>query len=132
MIGFIDELGALFTFNPAPEGKPTVILARAGISFISSEQACANAEEEIPDFDFESVTSTSRAAWNDVLGRIQVDTTNVSTETIQLFYSGVSLFIPDVLTVNSFLLQIYRSHIAPADCMTFPLRLFLGFSLISP
>ncbi|KAJ3768583.1 glycoside hydrolase family 92 protein [Lentinula raphanica] len=96
--GFIDELGALFTFPPAPEGTPTVILARAGVSFISSEQACANAEEEIPDFDFDRVQAENRATWNELLGRIQVDTTNVSTETIQLLYSA-----------------IYRTHISPAD-----------------
>ncbi|KAF9060398.1 glycoside hydrolase family 92 protein [Rhodocollybia butyracea] len=96
--GFVSEMGALFTFNPAPKGKPTVILARAGVSFISSEQACANAEEEIPDFDFDSVQTENRAAWNELLGRVQVDTTNVSTETIQLMYSG-----------------LYRSHISPAD-----------------
>lgn len=89
--GFTSQLGALFTFAPAPEGKPTVILARAGVSFISTEQACANAEEEIPDFDFDSVQAISRAAWNELLGRVQVDTTNVTTEMVQLFYSAVSL-----------------------------------------
>jgi len=96
--GFIDQLGALFTFAPAPEGTPTVILARAGVSFISSEQACENAEEEIPDFDFDSVSAANRAAWNELLGRIQVDTTNVTTEMIQLFYSA-----------------LYRTHISPAN-----------------
>ncbi|KIK62310.1 glycoside hydrolase family 92 protein [Collybiopsis luxurians FD-317 M1] len=96
--GFIDELGALFTFPPAPKGKQNVILARVGVSFISSEQACANAEEEIPDFDFDHVHTENRAAWNELLGRIQVDATNVPTETIQLFYSA-----------------IYRMHISPAD-----------------
>lgn len=86
--GFVDELGALFTFSPAPSGK-TTILARVGVSFISSEQACANAEEEIPDFDFEKVHSDARAQWNDLLGRVQVDTTGVSKDTVQLFYSSV-------------------------------------------
>ncbi|KAF5349763.1 hypothetical protein D9758_010174 [Tetrapyrgos nigripes] len=46
------ESGGLLTFPPAPEGTQTKILARVGVSLISSEQACANAEEEIPDFDF--------------------------------------------------------------------------------
>lgn len=90
-LGLISQLGALFTFAPAPEGIPTVILARVGVSFISTEQACANAEEEIPDFDFNSVQAANRAAWNELLGRVQVDTTNVTTETVQLFYSAVGL-----------------------------------------
>lgn len=60
------------------------------MSFISSQQACANAEEEIPDFDFERVTSESRAQWNELLGRVQVDPTDVPLETQQLFYSSVN------------------------------------------
>ncbi|KAF5373213.1 hypothetical protein D9757_010545 [Collybiopsis confluens] len=96
--GFIDELGALFTFPPAPSGKGNVILARVGVSFISSEQACANAEEEIPDFGFDRVHSENRATWNELLSRVQVDTTNVDKETVQLFYSAM-----------------YRLHISPAD-----------------
>ncbi|KAF8876853.1 glycoside hydrolase family 92 protein [Infundibulicybe gibba] len=96
--GFRDQLGALFTFPPAPSGKQTVILARVGVSLISSAQACANAEEEIPDFDFERVHQANRAQWNDLLGRVQVDTTGVPRETTELFYSS-----------------LYRSHISPAD-----------------
>ncbi|KAF5372699.1 hypothetical protein D9615_009852 [Tricholomella constricta] len=96
--GFVSEMGALFTFLPAPRGRKTTILVRVGVSFISSRQACANAEEEIPDFGFERVQREARAQWNDVLGRIQVDTRGVSKETVQLFYSS-----------------LYRTHISPAD-----------------
>lgn len=80
----------------------TSILARVGVSFISSEQACANAEEEIPDFDFERVRSASRSQWNELLGRVQVDTTNVDPEIVDLFYSS-----------------FYRTHLSPADCANF-------------
>ncbi|KAF9461880.1 glycoside hydrolase family 92 protein [Collybia nuda] len=95
--GFTDQLGALFTWNPAPRGK-TTILARVGVSLISSAQACANAEEEIPDFDFERVRTENRRQWNELLGRVQVDVTGVEKETVQLFYSS-----------------LYRTHISPAD-----------------
>ncbi|PFH46413.1 glycoside hydrolase family 92 protein [Amanita thiersii Skay4041] len=97
-LGFIDELGALFTFKPAPGRGSTTILARVGVSLISSDQACANAEEEISDFDFDRVHRENRAQWNDLLGRFQVDTTGVDRETVRLFYSSV-----------------YRTHISPAD-----------------
>ncbi|CAA7263424.1 unnamed protein product [Cyclocybe aegerita] len=96
--GFISEMGALFTFPPAPGGGPTSILVRVGVSFISASQACASAQEEIPDFDFEKVRANSRAQWNDLLGRIQVDTRGVEEETVKLFYSS-----------------LYRTHISPAD-----------------
>ncbi|KAF9259619.1 glycoside hydrolase family 92 protein [Marasmius fiardii PR-910] len=95
--GFDSEVGALFGFDKA-SGGPTTVLARVGVSFISSEQACRNAEEDIPDFDFDRVHRDNRAQWNDLLGRIQVDTTGVSEDIVQLFYSSV-----------------YRSYISPAD-----------------
>ncbi|KAI0365413.1 glycoside hydrolase family 92 protein [Pilatotrama ljubarskyi] len=94
---FIDQLGALFTFSPNKNGT-TSILARVGVSFISPEQACSNAEQEIPDFDFDGVRSASRAQWSELLGRVQVDTSNVDPEIVDLFYSSM-----------------YRTHLSPAD-----------------
>ncbi|KXN83541.1 hypothetical protein AN958_01250 [Leucoagaricus sp. SymC.cos] len=91
------EVGALLTFAPA-SSETTTILARVGVSLISSEQACANAEEEIPDFDFDKTSGQARAQWNDILGRVQIDPTGVPTEIVQLFYSS-----------------LYRTHITPAD-----------------
>ena len=76
---------------------------RAGISFISTEQACANAEEEIPTFDFDGVQAAARAEWNELLGRIQVDPTGVDNDTVSLFYSS-----------------LYRIHVVPADCEFVP------------
>lgn len=80
--------GALLTFQPATNGT-TSILVRVGVSFISSAQACSNAEEEISDWDFERVHSNALAQWNELLGRVQVDPTGVEEEKIQLFYSSV-------------------------------------------
>jgi putative alpha-1,2-mannosidase len=85
------ELGALLTFAPASGGGKTTILARVGVSFMSRAQACSNANSEIPDYNFEGVRSTNRAQWNELLGRIQVDTTGIPTETVQLFYSSVGI-----------------------------------------
>ncbi|KAL0565603.1 hypothetical protein V5O48_016419, partial [Marasmius crinis-equi] len=85
--GFRDKIGALFAFNP-PSTGPTKILARVGVSFISSDQTCANAEEEIPDFDFDRVHTENRAAWNDILGRVQVDPEGVDEDAVKLFYSS--------------------------------------------
>ncbi|OJA21261.1 hypothetical protein AZE42_02535 [Rhizopogon vesiculosus] len=98
--GFVSEMGALLTFPPSsnPTHQVTTILARVGVSFISSDQACANAESEIPDFDFYGTVATARATWNELLSRVQVDTQGVDKETTELFYSS-----------------LYRTHIVPAD-----------------
>lgn len=88
-------MGALLTFNPSPTGN-TTILARVGVSFVSIAQACSNAESEIPDFDFDSVRQASFNEWNELLGRIQVDTTDVDSETVSLLYSSVRHMCPDI------------------------------------
>jgi len=106
--GFIDELGALLTFNPAPKGK-TIILARVGVSLISSEQACANAEEEIPGFNFDEIHRNARTQWNDLLSRVQVDTAGVPKETVELFYSSVRI-ISHMYNDQYFDMQVALSH----------------------
>ena len=73
------------------------------MSFISEDQACANAESEIPTFDFASVQKTAFNTWNELLGRIKVETQGVEREIVELFYSS-----------------FYRTHISPADCGSFP------------
>lgn len=83
-------MGGLLTFNPNPAGD-TAILARAGVSFISVDQACSNAEADIPDWNFDEIRQASWNAWNELLGRIKIDTTGVDDETAVLFYSSVSL-----------------------------------------
>ncbi|KAM3087820.1 hypothetical protein ACMFMG_001890 [Clarireedia jacksonii] len=74
------------------------ILARVGLSFISVDQACSNAEKEIPDFDFEKVLSAAEDAWRQKLSVIQIDATGVSDELQTVFWSGA-----------------YRAMISPQD-----------------
>lgn len=69
----------------------TTILARVGVSFISTAQACSNAEEEIGDWDFSRVVSDSEDQWRDILSRVQVDTENVDDDTVTLLYSSVGI-----------------------------------------
>ncbi|KAI0672074.1 glycoside hydrolase family 92 protein [Trametes maxima] len=95
--GYRSELGALLSFAPNGNG-PTSIIARVGVSFISTAQACNNAISEIPSFDFDGTRSAARTTWNELLGRIQVETNGVDDDTIELFYSS-----------------LYRTHISPAD-----------------
>jgi putative alpha-1,2-mannosidase len=79
----------MLRFTPLAVGEE--VLVRMGTSFISPEQACSNAEEEIPDFEFESVSQSSVSQFETLLNRIRVNTTTVTNETLTLFYSSVRL-----------------------------------------
>lgn len=106
------ERGAIMTFE-----APTV-LARVGVSFISSQKACANAEEEIPDFNFEGVKEDARQTWNELLGRFEVAAGEQERDTAVLFYSSVSGNRSNTAYMMRIIsgLQLYRSHIVPSDC----------------
>ncbi|EAQ84908.1 hypothetical protein CHGG_08922 [Chaetomium globosum CBS 148.51] len=65
------------------------LLARVGVSFMSVDQACDNAEREIPDWHFERVESDARKEWRKKLGAIEIDATGVSEELQTTFWSGL-------------------------------------------
>jgi putative alpha-1,2-mannosidase len=75
-------------FAPMAEGEE--MLVRVGMSFISSSQACSNAETEIPTYDFRSVVHSSQSQFSSLLNRIRVSTTSVPSDTLALFYSSVT------------------------------------------
>ncbi|KAI9437962.1 glycoside hydrolase family 92 protein [Lactarius indigo] len=50
---------------------------------------CANAEAEIPDFDFINVANAARAEWNDLLGRVGVEIAQGQEDLRVLFYSSI-------------------------------------------
>src|SRR6266404_6886461 len=109
-------LGALLTF-PAVDRAQTTIFVRSGVSFVSTAQACANAEAEIPDFNFDEISNAARAQWNNLLSTVDVEITQGQEDLRVLFYSSVSLCeIGNLrfteLTIN----KLYRTHISPADC----------------
>ena len=76
------------------------LLVRVGLSFMSVDQACQNAEAEVPDFDFDGVVEAAQDAWRDKLGAIQVDGAGVSDEQQMVFWSGLyrSLLSPQNYT----------------------------------
>ena len=57
--------GAFVQFNLPTNHQ---ILARVGVSFVSEDQACNNAETEIPNFDFNGTLATAEGAWRQKLG----------------------------------------------------------------
>ncbi|KAH9885490.1 glycoside hydrolase family 92 protein [Xylariomycetidae sp. FL2044] len=65
------------------------ITARVGLSFISVDQACRNAENEIPDFDFDTVVKNSEKVWRDKLSVVQPKTRGMSNDMLKTFWSGL-------------------------------------------
>lgn len=66
-----------------------VILARVGVSLISEQQACSNAELEIPNFDFEGTENEAVEEWRQKLSPIQASTNNIDRDFLVNFYSGI-------------------------------------------
>ena len=86
-----------YTWLNAPAANDEII-ARVGISFISVGQACANAETEVPNWDFEKTMQAAEKPWKTKLAVIQIDAGGVSNSLQTTFWSG-----------------IYRSMISPQD-----------------
>ena len=83
------------------------ILVRVGVSFISPEQACGNAEREIPSFDFDSVRSAAEAAWRTKMSVMSIDAGGVDASIQRTFWSGAyrSMLSPQDYTGENYLWQ---------------------------
>lgn len=84
---FFIEAGAFVRFSP---GTPS-ILARMGVSFKSTAQACANAEADIPDptGEFDTLITTAQDAWRQKLNPISIEPGGASVELQTTFWSGL-------------------------------------------
>ena len=51
-----------------------------------------NAEEEVPDWDWEVVKSASEAKWEEVLSRVEIDTQKENATVVELLYSSVCFY----------------------------------------
>jgi predicted alpha-1,2-mannosidase len=63
------------------------ILMKIGISAVSVEAARKNLAQEIPGWDFQGVAAAARKSWEDVLGKIDVETGDVATR--ETFYTAL-------------------------------------------
>lgn len=74
------RVGAVFTFNQ------TSVVSRLGISFISTDQACENVENEMPkDTTLKQLQQQTQDAWNrDVFSKVTTSSTN-TTKLNQLY-----------------------------------------------
>ncbi|CZR51712.1 probable alpha-1,2-mannosidase family protein [Phialocephala subalpina] len=65
------------------------LLARVGVSLISSDQACSSAEKEIPSFDFEATHTAAETEWRNKISPIVVNRSGVNDSMLKNFYSGI-------------------------------------------
>lgn len=86
------QAGGLVAFNA------TQVVARYGVSFISSAQACSNAEEEIPTpsdgttWDWDAIVAASNDAWETILSRVLINPDIENSTVVELLYSSVCRF----------------------------------------
>jgi predicted alpha-1,2-mannosidase len=86
--------GGYLSFAPSV----TTVRLKAGLSFVSTENAMANLRSEVPDWEVDKVRQEARAAWNDALGRILVK--GGKLEDRKVFYTALyhSLIHPSVFS----------------------------------
>src|SRR6202035_2152000 len=72
------------SFDTALSG---LVEAQVGTSFISIEQARANLDHEMPDWNFERARDTLKAAWNSKLGSVSID--GASDDERHILYTGL-------------------------------------------
>lgn len=79
------EVGALFSY---PSGIH-IINMRVGTSFVSEDQACRNAEEEIGDKTFEEIREQSVKLWNDCLGMLEIPLEETEEDILVMIYTSM-------------------------------------------
>ncbi|KAJ6521933.1 glycoside hydrolase family 92 protein [Mycena vulgaris] len=107
LIGGVYQSGALFSFD----GTPKQVNIRVGVSFVSTDQACANAESEVGSASFEEIHAQAKALWNEKLSKIEIDVPNTPPNVTELLYSS-----------------LYRSSLTPNNATGETQGLFEGTS----
>ncbi|KAL0934310.1 alpha-1,2-mannosidase-like protein [Colletotrichum truncatum] len=117
--GIHNPTGAAGAWLHFERPKNNQILARVGLSFVSVEKACHNAETEIPTFDFEGTVKTAESIWAEKLSAIQVDSTGVSKDMQVTFWSGLyrSLLSPQNYTGENPLWQSSEPYFDSFYCI---------------
>ncbi|KAK7052309.1 glycoside hydrolase family 92 protein [Favolaschia claudopus] len=85
LIGGVYQSGALFSFD----NTPAQVNLRVGVSFVSTDQACANAESEVGSSSFEDIHEAAKALWNEKLSKIEIDVPNTPENVTEMLYSSL-------------------------------------------
>ena len=80
-----DSMGLSFQFNKQ-DLKNNELISRVGISFISTDKACANIEDE--NFDFDSMVQQNQQQWkNEVFQKFEIQHDNQTV--VDQFYTNL-------------------------------------------
>lgn len=71
-----EHSGVYFTFDLTDAGSNQKIQYKIGVSYVSVENARRNLMAENPDWDFEAIKKKAADAWNQFLGKIEIQTEN--------------------------------------------------------
>ena len=81
----VNTAKAVMSFRNLPaDGR---VLAKVGISSVDEEGARLNVKAEIPNWDFEGVMKQANTAWNEALGKIDIETSDNDSRTV--FYTSL-------------------------------------------
>ncbi|KAF7718172.1 Alpha-1,2-mannosidase [Penicillium ucsense] len=85
---FYLQAGGYVTFERPDDGVVTV---RVGVSYVSSQQACTNAEAEVPapGKDFARLEQEAVDSWSEKLSPIKITAGGMSDAMISAFWSGI-------------------------------------------
>lgn len=88
-----DSIGAYFRYDFA---QPTAVEVKVGVSYVSIANARENLQKEIGSVSFAQLKARTRKAWNDLLGRVQVQGGSADDKTV--FYTALyhSLIHPNI------------------------------------
>ncbi len=77
------------------------VLVKVGISPVSTENALANINAEIPGWNFDAIAANADAAWNKELGKLTIETANEPAK--RIFYSALyhTMIAPSVFNDNN-------------------------------
>ncbi|MDQ1092429.1 putative alpha-1,2-mannosidase [Xanthomonas sacchari] len=81
-----------------PDAAQAPLLVKVGISAVSAENALANLDAELPDFDFARVHAAAVAEWEKELGRVRIDSDDDAQR--RIFYTALyhSLIAPTLFS----------------------------------
>ncbi|KAF7782203.1 CAZyme family GH92 [Agaricus bisporus var. burnettii] len=85
LIGGVYQSGALFSYAD----NPHQVNIRVGVSFLSEDQACANAEEEVGNAPFEDILAKAKMLWQEKLSKIEIDVGGTLPNVTEMFYSSL-------------------------------------------
>lgn len=130
------QSGALFSYAD----DPAEIIIRVGVSFISAEQACANAESEVGTATFETIHERAKALWQEKLSRIEIDIARTNNTVVEMLYSSLyrSFLTPNNATGEA--QGIFKGTSSPYfdslyctwDTVSLPILVLLGYSNLTP